>query len=215
MESMPCPCEPLTREWVEWLRDALSDNRVDDSVNITVEHCATSADEPDFWWHVRVADGKAEAALGPAADTAPNRVMFTSDRSTALAIALGEESVQRAFLNGRLRLSGDVHLLLAASSVLNALEISRLSVGFSRSASQHHIEHGRFPLERGILTFWRADQSGGVESGVQPGVSGSVLPHRYESEGVISDISVGTTKLSRCYEGDGLGSSQQGLGRLA
>ena len=98
-------------------------NRVDDSVVITVEHCVTSAGEPDFWWHVRVADGKAEAATGPAGDTAPNRVTFTSDFRTASAIALGEESIQHAFLNGRLRLNGDVHLLFAASDTLNALEI--------------------------------------------------------------------------------------------
>ena len=74
MESMPCPCEPLTGEWVEWLSDTLSANRVDDSVTITVEHCATATDEPDFRWHVLVADGKAEVALGPADDAAPNRV---------------------------------------------------------------------------------------------------------------------------------------------
>ena len=123
MRLHPCPHEPLTDEWVGWLRDALADNTVDAAVAITIEHCATSEDRPDFWWHVRVADGRAEAAPGPASADDPNRLTFTSDRDTAKAIALGEESAPHAFLYGRLRLSGDVRLLLAASDVLKSLEI--------------------------------------------------------------------------------------------
>ena len=123
MELPPCPCEPLTAEWVAWLHEALAGNRVDDTVTITVEHCATSADGLDFWWHVRVADGRVEAAPGPAAESDSNRVTFTSERCTARAIALGEVSAQRAFLDGRLRLRGDIRLLIAARNTLNALKI--------------------------------------------------------------------------------------------
>ena len=119
-----CSPEPFTEGWIEWLQAALTRNRVDPAAAITVEHRVTGIGGGDFWWHVRLAGGRAEAGPGPAPDADhSNRVTFTSDRATARAIARGEESARRAFLEGRLRLRGDIRLLIANRPALEALSI--------------------------------------------------------------------------------------------
>ena len=86
---------------------------------VVVEHCVKSQGRPDFWWHFRLADGAVEVEVGRAAvQDAASVVTFTTERATARAVALGEESPQRAVLEGRIRISGDARLLIASSSAL-------------------------------------------------------------------------------------------------
>ena len=115
--------EPLTDEWVDWLRNALADNRVDDTVAVTIEHCVVMNDGERFRWHTRLANGRVKVRRGAADEDDEHRLIFTSDYDTARSIALGEQSIQWAFLEGRLRLDGDINLLINAHSALDALQI--------------------------------------------------------------------------------------------
>ena len=114
---------PLTDEWVEWLAAKLSGCRVDSETDVIVQHRVTDADGDEFCWHVRVEGGAVQVAAGPADETAsgPSVVTFMSDAGTARAISVEGASAQRAFLEGRLRLSGDVRLLISARPALAAL----------------------------------------------------------------------------------------------
>ena len=117
--------EPLTDEWVEWLAARLSGCRVDSETDLIVQHRVddVDADGDEFCWHVRVEDGAVQVAAGPADETASGTsvVTFMSDSATARAISVEGASAQRAFLEGRLRLGGDVRLLISARPALAAL----------------------------------------------------------------------------------------------
>lgn len=118
--SGPAP-EIFTDEWVRWLDAVLSACRVDDAVDLVLEHRVTSDDGSVFCWHVRVASGRVSAAKGPAAEHADRRVSFASDRETARAIAAEGKSAQRAFAEGRMHLNGDPRLLIAARPAMDAI----------------------------------------------------------------------------------------------
>lgn len=112
----------FTDEWVAWLDSALSACRVDDAVDLVLEHRVASDDGSVFCWHVRVASGRVSAATGPAAGEHAHRcVSFASDRETARAIAAEGKSAQRAFAEGRLHLDGDPRLLIAARPAMDAI----------------------------------------------------------------------------------------------
>lgn len=51
-------------------------------------------------------------------DTSNAELTLTMERSVAVAIALGQSSAQRAFLDGDLRVGGDVRILLGNSKAL-------------------------------------------------------------------------------------------------
>ena len=114
--------EFLTDEWVHWLDSVLSDCAVDGAVGLVLEYRVSKDDGSVYCWHVRIASGRVSAAAGRAGE-APGMALVTlaSDLETALAIAIGGGSAQRAFAEGRLRLSGDPRSLLAARPVLAAI----------------------------------------------------------------------------------------------
>lgn len=66
-------------------------------------------------WHLVIADGTVAAHPGPDPEA---DVTITTSRATAAAIAAGEQSAQRAFLDGDFRVGGDVPTLLTNRSVL-------------------------------------------------------------------------------------------------
>jgi hypothetical protein len=69
-------------------------------------------------YHLRLSGGA--AALGPGAVPDAD-VRFRCDRATALAVARGDLGAQRAFMEGRLRIGGDVRAIVAAQEVLAAV----------------------------------------------------------------------------------------------
>lgn len=72
----------------------------------------------DREWHVVLDEGTVRVESGPAAEPT---LRLTSDSVTADAIHRGELSAQRAFLDGNLRIDGDLRALLAARPVLDRL----------------------------------------------------------------------------------------------
>lgn len=69
-------------------------------------------------YHLRLSGGAAALVPGTAPD--PD-VRFRCDHATALAVARGELGAQRAFMEGRLRIGGDVRAIVAAQEVFAAV----------------------------------------------------------------------------------------------
>jgi len=113
----------LSREWLDALDEAA---RLDPSlatattsVELVVEQQVTDGDGSDVTYHVVLDHGRAAVTAGPAPHAT---VRFSQDRATALAIAAGVESAQRAFMTGRLRVGGDLRALFEHQDALLALD---------------------------------------------------------------------------------------------
>ena len=122
LEAGPGLPPPLSADWIKWLSVTLASRRTEDVTAAVVEHRVTDGADREFCWHVRLADGRASVIEGPAVPAEGATILtFESDIRTARAIALGEASAQRAFLEGRLRLRGDARLLIATRPAFEAL----------------------------------------------------------------------------------------------
>lgn len=95
------------------LKQATSD------VALTLEQVVTEAPTGTVGWHIVIDHGSVELHEGPAA--APD-LRFTTDYATAGAIAAGSTGAQWAFTAGRLRVGGDVSLLVTHQRVLASLD---------------------------------------------------------------------------------------------
>ena len=100
----------LSPEWVDALdraarRDPALAQAAHD-VSLVVQH-----EIADACYYVDVDAGTVRVRPGAAAEPT---VTFSSDRGTAARIARGELSAQRAFMNGTLRVSGNIAALIGA-----------------------------------------------------------------------------------------------------
>jgi SCP-2 sterol transfer family len=146
----------LSREWMDAARGALAADTglkaATAEVRLTLEQVVTGVPAevgPDATgsvrWHVRVDQGEVALAAGAAGPDGPDGpdgtaagdgadVRFTTDYATAAAIASGRLSAQRAFLDGRLRVGGDVGMLgrnqRAFAAVDDALAAVRAATTF-------------------------------------------------------------------------------------
>ena len=112
----------LTDEWVEWLDSALSECRVDGTVDLVLEYHVSDHGGSLSCWHVRIVGGRVSARAGRAGEAAGEALLtLTSDRETARVIAIEGRSAQRAFAEGRLHFDGDPRLLLAARPAMEAI----------------------------------------------------------------------------------------------
>ena len=113
----------LSPEWMDAAGRALAaDTRLKAAtaeVRLTLEQVVTGVPpeaDPDgsgtARWHVRIDQGEVVLATGAVATGGPEAdVRFTTDYATGSAIATGRLGAQRAFLDGRLRMGGDVGML--------------------------------------------------------------------------------------------------------
>lgn len=90
-------------------------------VDLTFEQHVTDGPDGAVAWHLTVAGGRVTLTPGPAPAAAPATVRFTTDYATAAAVATGELAAQRAFVEGRLRVGGDLSLLIAHQRGLAAV----------------------------------------------------------------------------------------------
>ena len=74
-------------------------------------------------WAIRIGGGRIEVARGPVEDA---DVRVVTDAATAAGIRAGELSAQRAFLDGTLRIGGDV-----AALIEHRAHLAELGVGFA------------------------------------------------------------------------------------
>jgi SCP-2 sterol transfer family protein len=87
-------------------------------VTVTVEQTVLDGPGGTVTWHLAIADGRAALEPGPAEK--PD-VRFTTGYATAAAIAAGTLAAQRAFVDGRLRVGGDLALLMTHQRAIGAV----------------------------------------------------------------------------------------------
>jgi hypothetical protein len=112
----------LSPDWIDAAGRALADDRLGAAlagVTLTVEQVVTGGPDGDVTWHLAIADGKVQLSPGPAprAD-----LRLATDYATAAGVAAGELGAQRAFVEGRLRVGGDLSLLVAHQRALAAVD---------------------------------------------------------------------------------------------
>ena len=108
----------LTEAWIDEIDAAVQAVALPDDVQLVVQQVVTDAGG-DVPYVIAIADGRVRVRSGRAERS---DVSFTQDRATAAAIARGELSAQVAFLDGRLRLGGDLRAVLARAGDLAALD---------------------------------------------------------------------------------------------
>jgi len=113
----------LSPEWLDAAGAALAaDEALAESlagVTLTVEQAVDGTPHGTVRWHVTVDDGKVALTPGPAAR--PD-VRFTTTYPVAAAVARGEASAQRTFIEGGLRVGGDLSLLITHQRALAAVD---------------------------------------------------------------------------------------------
>ena len=101
-------------EWRERLRTRLRSVELDPALTLAIEARVDALGPSDGLpsiWHLVVADGSATVHDGP--HDAPD-LRLAADAATVAAIVDGRTAAARAFLDGRLRVEGDLTTLLAA-----------------------------------------------------------------------------------------------------
>jgi hypothetical protein len=113
----------LSPDWIDAAGRALAaDGRLGTAlvgVTLTVEQVVTGGPDGPVTWHLAISDGKVALAAGPAprAD-----VRLSTDYPTAAGVAACDLAAQRAFVEGRLRIGGDLSLLIAHQRALAAVD---------------------------------------------------------------------------------------------
>ena len=108
----------LSPAWIADLDAAAGAAHAPAEVRLVVQQVVVDGDVELAAYAVRIADGQVRVEPGRAADA---DVTFTVDRPTAAAIARGERSAQQAFLDGALRVGGDLTRVLDGSRQLAGL----------------------------------------------------------------------------------------------
>jgi putative sterol carrier protein len=113
----------LSDEWFDEVNRAAagSDRLAVDTagVDLTIQQVVTGGPDGDVRYAVRVRNGTVEMSKGddPGAD-----VTITEDWDTATAVASGSLSAPTAFMTGRIRVGGNVGVLLDAQGSLVGLD---------------------------------------------------------------------------------------------
>lgn len=113
----------LSLAWIRELTREVADSETmrelahDHTIGVT--QVVGGGPEGDITYHLQVGDGIASFGAG-AAD--PEDVRMEQDWATAVAVATGASNAQDAFINGKIRLSGDQQALMGAQPVFGALD---------------------------------------------------------------------------------------------
>jgi len=109
----------LSDEWIGALHEAaaadaeLAASTAD--LSLTIEQEVLGGPDGDVRFHLTFDHGAVTVAMGAAPSAT---VRFHQDYATAASIAMGQGSAQRAFMTGRLRVGGDLRVLLSHREVL-------------------------------------------------------------------------------------------------
>lgn len=105
--------EFLSEAWFERVADAAAATSAPADLDFTIEQVVEG--DPTVRWQVRIVDERVDIDLHASAE--PD-VRIITDRVTATEIQAGETSAQRAFLDGRLQIGGDIQALMANRQAL-------------------------------------------------------------------------------------------------
>jgi putative sterol carrier protein len=114
----------LSAQWLEQVAAAAHDDEelqaATVGVSLTVQQIVTTGPDGEVAWYVRLDDGELEIGPGRAPGA---EVVITQSRETATAISRGGLSPTEAFASGRLKLGGQVGLLVRHQSAFEQLGI--------------------------------------------------------------------------------------------
>ncbi|HEX6417053.1 MAG TPA: SCP2 sterol-binding domain-containing protein [Acidimicrobiales bacterium] len=126
----------LGPEWMDAARRALAaDGTLRAAlagVTVTVEQVVEGGPDGTVVWHLHIDDGAVDLVPGPA--DAPD-LRFTAAYDTAAQIATGSLAARQAFIEGRLRLGGDLALLVTHQRALGSVGDALASI---RPATTYH-----------------------------------------------------------------------------
>ena len=108
----------LSDDWFDALAERAARATAPADLRLSIAQEITGTDPTR--WQVVVVDGAVRIDRNP---TAPADVRIVTDRETATDIQAGTVSAQRAFLDGRLRIGGDVQALMDHRDALNGLAV--------------------------------------------------------------------------------------------
>lgn len=116
----------LSQGWLDEVNEAARNSdalkAATAGVCLTLQQVVTGLPEGEVRYWLRIDDGTVQTGLGTAADAeASPDATVTQSYQTAVAVLRGELSTEEAFLNGRIRLRGDIGVLVRHQNVLNNL----------------------------------------------------------------------------------------------
>lgn len=113
----------LSPEWLAAAAEAVAHDGTLQSatadVELTLEQTVADGPEGTVCWHIVLRPGKARLIAGP---TSTADLRFTTTWETAQSIARGELAAPTAFMEGRLRVGGDLTLLVRHQRKLAAVD---------------------------------------------------------------------------------------------
>ncbi len=110
--------EFLSDDWFDSIAARAAATVADPEIRLTLQQ--TVDNDPPITWHTVIANGVVSIQRG-AAEAADVRLV--SDAVTAERIHAGSLSAQRAFLDGHLRIGGDLAALMAAREALATISL--------------------------------------------------------------------------------------------
>jgi hypothetical protein len=114
--------EFLSEKWLRGLDDAVrASATVSGLAPIAIEQVVSGVPgRGEVRYRIQIDAGGARVTTGDA--TEPADLRLSTDYDTAVAIASGRENAQIALARGRLRLGGDIEVLVRRSDALGALD---------------------------------------------------------------------------------------------
>ena len=112
----------LSEEWASAMTDALNSSedfqKAASGQSAKLQQVVTDAPDGETKYYFELADGKAQVAIGELADA---EATINQNYETAVAITKSELNAQNAFMQGKLKISGNMMKLMQLQGVFNAM----------------------------------------------------------------------------------------------
>lgn len=116
----------LTQAWFDEINHAAQNDEslrlATAGTHLTLQQVVTDGPEGERRYWLQIEDGSVRVAAGDSAESQVDAdATFTQSYTTAVAVNRGELSTEDAFLDGRIRLHGDIGVLLRNQGALHNL----------------------------------------------------------------------------------------------
>ncbi len=112
----------LTEEWAQTMTEALNSSdefkQAASGQQVTLQQVVTDSPEGEVKYYFKLDGGQAQVGLGEAADA---EATITQNYDTAVSIVKQELNAQNAFMQGKLKISGNMMKLMQLQGVFNAM----------------------------------------------------------------------------------------------
>lgn len=118
----------LSQEWADALKEALNSSdafrQAASGQQATIQQVIGAADGETHYW-ITIADGSIDMGLG---DATGADATITQSYDTAVALAKSELSAVTAFMTGKIKIAGNMGLLLGLQGALTQLPAAMASI---------------------------------------------------------------------------------------